>query len=194
VEHEFTLKIRQILAQHYGAAAAEIFEASPLVQYVNIKTKSASRGSKARSSFANLYAVYVLVEDYVTKGFHQKRGYADYEGAVFTDLFKRQRGLPFGQKLQNHALNHRMNEEFRRSFPTSDYIPILRDLQTNRYWFNENLLRVRVGRQTYQLAQAVLQIIEATSPLRKMLSRNCSSFVRTRKTCRRRHKWILFAA
>ena len=55
----------------------------------------------------------------------QKGDYSKYEGAQFSKLFKRQRELPFGRKLQNHALNHRMNEEFRKFFPQIDAQPIL---------------------------------------------------------------------
>jgi hypothetical protein len=52
--------------------------------YINLKTVSATRGSKARSSFANLYAIFVLVEDYVAHGFHKKGDYSKYEGAQFS--------------------------------------------------------------------------------------------------------------
>jgi len=161
VEHEFTRRIHQILRNLYAADVPELFERSELLQYLNIKTRSASRGSKSRGSFANLYALYVLIEDYVKHGFHEKAGYSDSEGARFSDLLQRQRELPFGSKLQNHALNHRLNEEFRKYFPTCEYVPILRNAETNRYWINENLLRVRVGRNVHQIAPAVLLIVEA---------------------------------
>lgn len=160
MEHEFTSQINNILGELYGQDADALYEKSALLQYLNIKTRSATRGSKARSSFANLYAIYVLVEDYVRKGFHQKRGYADSQGARFTDLLQRQRELPFGNRLQNHALNSRMNEEFKKYFPQNDFSPILRDLQSNRYWINENLLRARVQKQTHNLAPAILAIID----------------------------------
>lgn len=160
MEHEFTKKIKDILKKDIGKFFDSVFSESQIIQYLNIKTKSASKGSKSRGSFANLYAIYVLVEDYISKGYHEKSGYTDYEGAVFTDLFRRQRELPFGQKLQNHALNHRMNEEFKKYFPTCDYIPILRDLKTNRYWFNENLLKIKVNKREYNLAETIIQIID----------------------------------
>jgi len=108
-----------------------------------------------------LYAIYVLVEDYISKGFHKTGKYPEYEGAVYSNLFRRQRELPFGQKLQNHALNNRMNEEFKKYFPTCDYIPILRDLRTNRYWFNENLLKIKIDRNEINLAEVIIQIIDA---------------------------------
>lgn len=159
MEHEFTKKIIDILRKELGEISDKVFSGSQIIQYLNIKTKSASKGSKSRGSFANLYAIYVLVEDYISKGYNKNRGYTDYEGAIFTDLFKRQRELPFGQKLQNHALNHRMNEEFKKYFPVCDYIPILRDLKTNRYWFNENLFKIKVDGREYNLAKTIIQII-----------------------------------
>lgn len=161
MEHAFTSTITQLLAEAFGKKASQVFEASPLLQYLNIKTKSASRGSKSRGAFANHYAVYVLVEDYLRHGFHKKGDYGQSDGARFVELFRRQRELPFGSKLQNHALNHRMNEEFKRFFPTCEFIPILRNAATNRYWINEHLLKVKVGKETLNIAPVVIKIIDS---------------------------------
>ena len=76
MEHDFTPVIREVLTRHFGSAAQDLFEKSPLLQYINLKTVSAMRGSKARRSFANLYAIYVLAEDYVAHGFHKKGDYS----------------------------------------------------------------------------------------------------------------------
>ena len=160
MEHEFTKKIKDILKNNFGEISDRVFSESPIIQYLNIKTKSASKGSKSRGSFANLYAIYVLVEDYILKDFYKTDKYAEYEGAIFTNLLKRQRELPFGQKLQNHALNHRMNEEFKKYFPTCDYIPILRSSETNRYWINENLLKFKIDGNYHNLAKTIIQIID----------------------------------
>lgn len=160
MEHDFTPLIRNILLKHFKDKAEDLFEKSPLLQYINLKTVSATRGSKARSSFANLYAIYVLVEDYIKHGYHKKGDYSKYEGAQFSRLFKRQRQLPFGRKLQNHALNHRMNEEFHKFFPQVDAQPILRVIETKRYWINEKLIVPSLGRKTFNLAQAIIEIIE----------------------------------
>ncbi|PIW20448.1 MAG: restriction endonuclease [Anaerolineae bacterium CG17_big_fil_post_rev_8_21_14_2_50_57_27] len=160
MEHEFTAQILEVLKKAFGDRGDFVFEKSPLLQYLNIKTRSASKGSKSRGSFANLYAIYVLVEDYLKHGFDGKKGYNKYEGARFTALLDRQRELPFGSKLQNHALNHRLNEEFRKYFPEIEYIPILRDIRENRYWFNENLLKIKVGTRTHNIAQATIEIID----------------------------------
>lgn len=146
MEHTFTINIKSILGNKFGKHADEIFKNSNLIQYINFKTRSANKGSKARSSFANLYAIYVLVEDYLENKFEKTEKYSEYEGAFYNKLFARQRQLPFGGSLQNHALNNRMNAEFKKYFPTSDIIPILRKLDTNRYWINENLLKAKIGK------------------------------------------------
>lgn len=160
MEHEFTTKIREILTKKYKNATNDLLEKSLLLQYINIKTKSAQRGSKSRSSFGNIYAIYVLIEDYINKGYVKKGKYFDYEGASFTTLLNRMRELPFGAKLQNHSLNSRMNEEFKKYFPYCEYTPIIRDLQTNKYWINENLLKIKLGGKTYNIATAVVEIID----------------------------------
>ncbi len=159
MQHTFTEKIKSILKNSFGKNAGEVFEKSQLIQYINLKTRSANKGSKARSSFANLYAIYVIVEDYIEKKFNKGGEYAKYEGAIFSHLFKRQRELPFGASLQNHAFNNRMNSEFQKFFPNSEFTPILRNLETNRYWINENLLKVKVGKTTHNLALVIIEII-----------------------------------
>lgn len=82
-----------------------------------------------------------------------------YEGANYAKLLKRQRQLFFGEKLQNHALNHRMNEEFKKYFLTSNYQPILR--KGGKYWINEHLLQMEIMGHVYNLAQAIIKIIDA---------------------------------
>lgn len=166
MKHPFTEVILGILRRRFGDAAEDLFEKSSLLQYLNIKTRSANRGSKARGAFANHYALYVLVEDYIAKGFlsGKKGQYQKYEGARFTDLFRRQRELPFGAKLQNHALNSRLNDEFAKYFPTGDLRPILRDQAEQRYWVNERLLVVHVGARhdarEVNIAEAIIEIID----------------------------------
>jgi hypothetical protein len=161
MEHEFTKIIKALLEAKFGDVGDQILRESQLISYLNIKTKSSNTGSKSRGSLANLYAISVLVEDYLVKKIDLTGIYSDYEGAVYTNLFKRQRELPFGQKLQNHALNHRMNEEFKKYFPTCEFIPILRNQQNNRYWFNDNLLKVKINENEHNIAETVIHIIDA---------------------------------
>lgn len=159
-KHDFTDTIITILDKYCDKSGDKIFNQSEIIQYLNIKTKAANRGSKSRGGFANHYAIYVLVEDYLSKNFAKSGEYQNYEGAKFSDLLNRQRELPFGNKLQNHALNHRLNEEFKKYFPTSDYLPIIRDVDTNRYWINENLIVLQIDKQKINLAEAIKKIIE----------------------------------
>ena len=178
MEHQFTNTIKEILYQNFGEHADKIFDNSLLIQYVNEKTRSANRGSKSRGSFANLYAIYVIIEDYLNHGFDKNEGYKSYEGAAFSPLFTRQRELPFGEKLQNHALNNRMNAEFQKYFPFSELTPIIRNLETNRYWINENLIKVNVENQTFNIAQSIIQIIN------EYVKAKQDAFLQFVKTCK----------
>jgi hypothetical protein len=185
MNHPFTKVILEILETRFGEDAEELLAKSPLLQYLNIKTRSANRGSKARGAFANHYALYVLVEDYIRKGFLAgKPGrYKKYEGARFTDLLKRQRELPFGAKLQNHALNSRLNDEFAKYFRTSDLRPILRDQVEQRYWINERLIVVPLGtrgnKRDVNIAEVIIQIIDAYVAQKK------SAFESFLETCKK---------
>jgi len=173
----FTANIKSVLEKHFGKNADDIFDKSQLIQYINEKTRSANKGSKSRSSFANLYAIYVIIEDYLANGYDKKGDYYKYEGALFNKLFVKQRELPFGSKLQNHALNNRMNSEFQKYFPSSEFIPILRNLETNRYWINENLLRVKVGKTNFNIARAIIEIIDEYAKMKQ------DAFKRFVKSC-----------
>jgi len=159
MKHSFTGTITNILKNYFGDNSAQIFKNSELLQYLNFKTISANKGSKSRSSFANIYAIYILVEDYIDKEFHKRGDYSKYEGAKFSDIFERQRELPFGAKLQNHALNHRLNQEFIKYFPACDYIPVIRVAETKRYWINENLLLIKINKTTFNISEAIINII-----------------------------------
>lgn len=156
-EPAFAFVIKELLARRHGAeTAGELLANSPLLGYLIRKTKAANRGSKSRGSFANLYAIYVLAEDYLAGEFHVLGGYSEYEGAKFTNLMTRQRQLPFGEKLQNHALNSRLNDEFHKFYPDVQARPILRDVSTQRYWLNESLFIV----DGVNIADDVIEIID----------------------------------
>ena len=175
-KHEFTNTIIDILDSHFDNNGFLILKASELLQYLNIKTKAANRGSKSRASFGNHYAIFVLVEDYLNKGFIESGKYSEYSGAIFSDLLRRQRELPFGSKLQNHAFNHRLNNEFRKYFPSSEHLPIIRDVVNNYYWINEHLLLVDTEQDTYNISRAVLDIINAYIKARKSAFSNFMNY------------------
>lgn len=75
----------------------------------------------------------------------------------------RQRQLPFGNKLQNHALNSRLNEEFKKFFDIG-IVPIIRNLKTQRYWIQEDLLIIKIKNQEgqdaeFNIAKILLEVI-----------------------------------
>ncbi|KZS84794.1 restriction endonuclease [Mycobacterium persicum] len=153
----FADEVLAILVRRFGPDTGhKIFHESLLIGYIVLKTRAANRGSKSRGSFANLYAIYVLVEDYIAKGYVQRSNYSEYEGARFSQLMIRQRQLPFGEKLQNHALNNRLNDEFHKFYPDEPARPILRDVATQRYWITEPLLVVH----DQNIAEAIIEIID----------------------------------
>lgn len=79
-------------------------------KYLQRKTKAADRGSKARRSLGNLYALKVLSEDFINQA----------QGSSFTTLMSRMKSLPFGSKLQNHPLDNRLNDEVKRTYNVRD--------------------------------------------------------------------------
>lgn len=170
----FDVNIYNILKEYVGSEYVEdLINSSPLLKYIYFKTKAANRGSKSRGSFANLYALYVLIEDYLNSGFWDNvDAYKKYVGARYVDLLIRQRQLPFGAKLQNHALNARLNDEFRKLNRTIDIIPVIRDIESQRYWINQNLLFVNIRNKngddcSYNISRAVIKIIDAYISARK---------------------------
>lgn len=162
--------IHDILANSADKNTPEdIFNNSFLLQYLDKKTNSVEKSSKSRSSFANIYAIYVLTEDYIKKGFlDPSKTYANYDGLIFTEALNRTRELPFGAKIQNHALNNRCNDEFRKFFNTqTDQVPIIRDLVTKKYWINESLLKINVNKATINIAPICMEVIEKYIDLKR---------------------------
>lgn len=94
------------IADRYGIDRNAI-----IFRYIERKTRASQRGAKARRSLGNLYALYVLCQDYLNDNF---------EGSSFADLMQRMKAMPFGSKLQNHPLDNRLNDEVRRQYNVSD--------------------------------------------------------------------------
>lgn len=152
----------KILNKHFGKDAEKIYKKSPVLRYLEIKTHSVEKSSKSRANLGNLYAIYVLVEDYLKKEF-DKKDYSKYGGAKYSDLFKRQRELPFGEKLQNHALNHRCNQEFKKFFNEIKGNLIIRNSTTKMYRINEKLLIVEKN----NISKIIKEIIKEYVSLKK---------------------------
>lgn len=159
---EFILQeIKKVFPQH---RAESVLAKSTLIQYLVQKMKSVSRSSKSRGSFGSIYPIYTLVEDYIINDYYENNSldYNKYEGAQFTVVFNRQRELPFGEKLQNHGFNNRLNDDFRKYFAKygEDEVPIIRNLETQRYWINEKLLKIMVDNENINIAKLIMNIID----------------------------------
>ncbi len=63
--------------------------------------------------------------------------------------------------MQNHALNHRLNEEFHKYFPTIQESLIIRDIPSSRYWINTNFLKIKNAGKNYDISKIVIKIINA---------------------------------
>jgi hypothetical protein len=157
MEHIFTNKIKEILQNNFGEFAEDIYDKNHLLQYINLKTSSANKGSKSRSSFGTLFAIYVILKDYITQNVVNKIDYSKYEGGSFSILLKQARELPFGEKIQNHAFNNRVNKEFSNRFRTD--IQIIHNID-KRYWINENLLKVKSGKKIFNISKSIIEIID----------------------------------
>lgn len=115
--------IKEILIEDYPAEYQEIYDNSMLLQYLDKKMKAVHGDSKTRRSLANIYAIYSILYFYQDDFFNQPDKYKEFSGYDYMRLFTYYRRLYGGSKLQNHALNSRVNGEFKNKFPN-----ILKDL------------------------------------------------------------------
>ena len=141
---------KNVLSSHYGDDHDVIFQKSTLIQYIDKKIPSAV-SSKSRSNFGNLTAIYVLVKDY--KEISAKQDFITYDGTKFSPLLEKVRQMPFSNKMQNHALNHRCNMEYKKISKTETNV-IIRN--QNKYKINHKLLLVK----THDTTDSIIEIID----------------------------------
>lgn len=154
--------IEDILKENFEENVVSEIRKNDLINYINDKTTAFNKNSKARANYGALYAIYVLVEDYISKNFQMPDfNYGEYEGAQFQALINRVRSLPYGKRIQNHYLNNRVNSEFNKKYSESEDI-IIRDQQLQRYWINDSLLNV----DNIDISETVIQIIDKYISLR----------------------------
>ena len=125
IEEDF---IEEILKSAFPANYQKIYDNSPLLQYLDGKMKAVHGDSKARRSLANIYAIYAILHFYVMDFLDQPDSYRNFDGYDYMRLFRFFRSLYGGEKLQNHALNHRVNGEFKNKFPNAvNHLIIIHD-------------------------------------------------------------------
>lgn len=110
--------IEAILKKEFLQNYQEIYDNSPLLQYLDKKMKAVHGNSKTRRSFANIYAIYSILYFYQKDFFNKPDEYRKFSGYDYMRLFNHYRSLYGGSKLQNHALNSRVNGEFKNRFPS----------------------------------------------------------------------------
>lgn len=105
--------IKDILEEDYGNDYNELFNNSPLIKYLDKKTGAIDGDSKTRRSLGNIYAIYSALYYYNEMGFYNnKPKYQKFDGFEYNTLWTFCKNQYGGNKLQNHALNNRLNTEF----------------------------------------------------------------------------------
>ena len=104
--------LADILKREYPQDFQKVYDKSPLLQYLDKKMKAVHGNSKTRRSLANIYAIYSILYFYQDDFYEKKDAYRRFGGYDYMKLFNYYRSLYGGSKLQNHALNSRVNGEF----------------------------------------------------------------------------------
>ena len=104
--------IEEILKKEYPKEYKKVYDKSPMLQYLDAKMKAVHGNSKTRRSLANIYAIYSILYFYQKDFYEKKVQYRSFDGYDYISLFSFYRKLYGGSKLQNHALNSRVNGEF----------------------------------------------------------------------------------
>lgn len=133
--------ILQILKEDFPDDYQEIYDGSLLLQYLDKKMKAVHGNSKTRRSLANIYAIYSILHYYKADFYNKPDQYRKFDGYDYMHLFNYYRGLYGGSKLQNHALNSRVNAEFKNKFPTTVNLLIVVD--NGKYLLHIDYLYVR---------------------------------------------------
>ncbi len=107
----------KILKTDYPEDFQRIYDNSFLLQYLDKKMKAVHGNSKTRRSLASIYAIYSILYFYKDDYFNKPQDYRQFGGYDYMRLFNVCRNLYGGSKLQNHALNSRVNGEFKNKFP-----------------------------------------------------------------------------
>lgn len=149
--------IEHILKEDYQENYLKIFEESDLLQYLDLKTAAIYGNSKTRKSLGNIYAIYSILHFYVDEFFNNPEKYKAFNGYDFTKLLTYCRSQYGGEKIQNHALNSRLNLEFDNKIARKEnkgkYI-IVQD--NGKYLIHIDYLYVR----GYDISKTVIRIID----------------------------------
>ncbi|MGO5544404.1 hypothetical protein ACTQWG_18405 [Blautia sp. HCP3S3_H10_1] len=146
--------VLDILKEEFPVEFQTIYDNSQLLQYLDKKMKAVHGNCKTRRSLANIYAIYSILHFYQEDFYQNKVLYRKFEGYDYMRLFTYYRKMYGGSKLQNHALNSRVNGEFRNKFAevTNDLIIV----NNGKYLIHIDYIYV----QDHDISKACCKIVE----------------------------------
>ena len=86
MEHEFTKQIKRILESIFGARQ-RTFTKKVLCFNMSTSKPNLPQEEQRQGDVANIYAIHVLVEDYLHNKFDTKGNYAEYEARVSQNYY-----------------------------------------------------------------------------------------------------------
>lgn len=139
------------------------FNSSPLLKYINLKTDAIFGNTKSRRSLGNLYAVHSILHYYISDFYEKdKANYQSFSGYEFSKLMAFMRSLYGGSKLQNHALNSRVNGEFSNKYGKNSQELIV--INNGKYLLHINYLYVKnhdISRLAYNIINKYIELLMA---------------------------------
>lgn len=146
--------VAEILKADFPNDYNKVYESNYMLQYLDKKMKAVHGNSKTRRSLANIYAVYSILYFYKSDFYNKPSEYKSFEGYDYMRLFNFYRGLYGGSKLQNHALNSRVNGESRNKFSNANTDLII--INNGKYLINIEYLYS----QKHDVSKTACKIIE----------------------------------
>jgi hypothetical protein len=146
--------VADILKSEYPKDFQKLYDNSPMLQYLDKKMKAVHGNSKTRRSLANIYAIYSILYFYQNDFYENKDEYRRFEGYDYMRLFNFYRSLYGGSKLQNHALNSRVNGEFHNKIKNT--INDLIIINNGKYLIHIDYIYV----EEYDISKVSCKIIE----------------------------------
>lgn len=146
--------VAEILKKEYPKDYQKVYDNSPMLQYLDKKMKAVHGNSKTRRSLANIYAVYSILNFYQDDFYEKKDQYRRFDGYDYMKLFNFYRRLYGGSKLQNHALNSRVNGEFHNKI--KDVVNDLIIINNGKYLIHIDYIYV----EGHDISKVACKIIE----------------------------------
>lgn len=177
--------VKEVLKECCGDKAQYYYDNSMLLQYLDSKMGAVYGNSKTRRSLANIYAIYSILYFYEQDFYNKRQEYLAFDGYEYMRLFKFYRSLYGGSKLQNHALNSRVNGEFLNKLHCTKE-PIV--INNGKYMLHVDYLYV----DNHDISKYAIAIIEKYIQLLKQkdhqLEVNIISFSKLKSTSEKQRK------